>query len=255
MVTYHIWVFHQIVKRPTMTIIGINAINCRFWVQAVMKVHPALLKFFFSKLFNSLIFYEFNDYIHDQFEQNNIMASTLLASMAIMTMEKRAFFDGVCGGRYEQAFSVKFISILVCFLVAFLMTVQSIRYYSHANILINVLSFSATTNHGHKQHFITPNYFGATINWGSYFWLLGLRTFYFSFPLFFWIFGHILMFLCCILLVFLLYFLDVILDFGWVGKQDENHPPGTRKPIKSIVVLIPSHLPGDIRNQCSFLSI
>ncbi|KAM7478336.1 hypothetical protein LguiA_026549 [Lonicera macranthoides] len=40
--------------------------------------------------------------------------------------------------RSELGYSAKFCSILVCFLVTFLLNVQSIRYYSHASILINV---------------------------------------------------------------------------------------------------------------------
>lgn len=219
MLAYHIWLFHQIVKRPTVTVVGINAINRRFWVQAMMKDAPK------------------NGVLAVQTLRNNIMASTLLASTAIMLSsviavlmtssqwgnERSSSIGFVVGDKSKLTFSVKFFCILVCFLVAFLMNVQSIRYYSHASILINVPSSSAATDHLHMHHCVTPDYVGAAMNRGGYFWSLGLRAFYFSFPLFFWIFGPIPMFLCCILLVFLLYFLDVIMDFGWVSKQDENH--------------------------------
>ncbi|XP_027160911.1 uncharacterized protein LOC113761923 [Coffea eugenioides] len=231
MLVYHVWLFHQIVKLPTSTVIGINAINRRFWVQAMMKDA--------SK----------NGVLAVQTLRNNIMASTLLASTAIMLSSVIAvlmtgmsrqwggehdhepdsssssptgmWFLDVVGDKSQLAFSIKYFSILVCFLVAFLFNVQSIRYYSHASILINV----PTDHHPRQAHHycVTPDYVAATVNRGSYFWSLGLRAFYFSFPLFFWIFGPIPMFLCCVLLVFLLYFLDLTLDLGWVGGTCTQH--------------------------------
>lgn len=63
---------------------------------------------------------------------------------------------------------------------------------------------------------LTAEYVAATVNRGSYFWSLGLRAFYFSFPLFMWIFGPIPMFFCCFALVFMFYFLDVTFEeCGW----------------------------------------
>lgn len=38
MVAYHLWLFYRIVKHPTKTVIGVNAINRRFWVRAMMEV-------------------------------------------------------------------------------------------------------------------------------------------------------------------------------------------------------------------------
>ncbi|XP_059669760.1 uncharacterized protein LOC132315021 [Cornus florida] len=210
MVSYHIWLLYQILRHPTTTIVGINAINRRFWVRAMMED--------VSK----------NGVLAVQTLRNNIMASTLLASTAIMLSsviavlmtngghQRSAGF--VYGTQSELGSSIKFFSILVCFLVAFLFDVQSIRYYSHASILINV-PFKMTTPHSHH---LTDEYVGRTVNRGSYFWSLGLRAYYFSFPLFLWIFGPIPMFLCCIVLVFMLYFLDVTFDFGRVAGANSR---------------------------------
>ncbi|KAL2556320.1 hypothetical protein Fot_01059 [Forsythia ovata] len=66
MVSYHIWLLHQILKHPNRTIVGFNAINRRLWVRAMME-DP-------SK----------NGVLAVQTLRNNIMASTLLASTAIM---------------------------------------------------------------------------------------------------------------------------------------------------------------------------
>ncbi|KAK0592523.1 hypothetical protein LWI29_020656 [Acer saccharum] len=216
MVAYHLWLLHRIVKHPTKTVIGVNAINRRFWVRAMMEDT--------SK----------NGVLAVQTLRNNIMASTLLASTAIMLSSLIAVLmtsgSGdrsmwlVFGDRSELFFSIKFFLILVCFLVAFLLIVQSIRYYSHASILINVPFKKISRNVYHHQR--TAEYVARTVNRGSYFWSLGLRAFYFSFPLFLWIFGPIPMFLCCFLLVFMLYFLDIAFEFGssvGVSDNDDDH--------------------------------
>ncbi|KAF8379855.1 hypothetical protein HHK36_029304 [Tetracentron sinense] len=202
MVAYHIWLLCWIKRHPTNTVIGINAINRRLWVGAMMEDT--------SK----------NGVLAVQTLRNNIMASTLLASTAIMLSSLIAVLMSnngarpagfVYGDKSELGFSIKFFCILVCFLLAFLLNVQSIRYYSHASILINVpIKKKISTPH------LTPDFVGRTVNKGSYFWSLGLRAFYFSFPLFLWIFGPIPMFLSCLLLIFVLYFLDVTSEFGWV---------------------------------------
>lgn len=169
------------------------------------------------------------------------MASTLLASAAIMLCSVIAVMmtngNGdrsvrlVVGDKSEVAVCVKFFLILFCFLVAFLFNVQSVRYYSHASILINVpykkIMDAASNSDGGGGgedcvSCVTAEYVGGIVNRASYFWSLGLRAFYFSLPLLLWIFGPIPMFLSCILLVFMLYFLDVILDFGWVATSPKS---------------------------------
>lgn len=163
--------------------------------------------------------------------RNNIMASTLLASTAIMLSsliavlmssgnEKSSVVSVVVGDRSELGLSIKFFSILVCFLLAFLLNVQSIRYYSHASILINVPFKKLSQNL--RQQMLTAEYVANTVNRGSYFWSLGLRAFYFSFPLFMWIFGPIPTFFSCLALVSMFYFLDVTFECGWAGVADTD---------------------------------
>ncbi|KAI3978261.1 hypothetical protein MKX01_003424 [Papaver californicum] len=217
MVSYHVWLLYRIITQPTKTVIGINAINRRIWVKTMMEDTSR------------------NGVLAVQTLRNNIMASTLLASTAIMlssliavlmTNKNQSSSGFVFGDNSPLGFSIKFFSILLCFLLAFLFNVQSIRYYSHASILINVpikkmkmkMRTDSITTH------LTPNYVGRALNKGSYFWSLGLRAFYFSFPLFLWIFGPIPMFCSCILLVFMLYFLDITFEFGMaVGNVDEDY--------------------------------
>ncbi|XP_019167161.1 PREDICTED: uncharacterized protein LOC109162911 [Ipomoea nil] len=213
MVAYHLWLLLQIMNNPNRTVIGVNAINRRLWVRAMMED--------VSK----------NGVLAIQTLRNNIMASALLASTSIMLssliavmMTGGAARDRsnalVFGDKSDLGSSIKFFSILVCVLVAFFFNIQSIRYYSHASILVNVpyQKIMQATSEAPKRRYrcvvTSEEYVGMTVNRGSYFWSLGLRAFYFSFPLFLWIFGPIPMFLCCVVLVFMLYFLDFTMDLG-----------------------------------------
>nr|DAD41049.1 TPA_asm: hypothetical protein HUJ06_015372 [Nelumbo nucifera] len=191
---------------PTKTVLGINAICRRIWVRTMMDD--------MSK----------NGVVAVQTLRNNIMASTLLASTAIMLSSLIAVLMSknyarpsafVYGDKSELGFSIKIFFILVCFLLAFLLNVQSIRYYSHASILINVPL---------KKKISSP---------GSYFWSLGLRAFYVSIPLFLWIFGPIPTFLCCVILVFMLYFLDVSFEFGDTENKDEEEGKVDNRDMKN----------------------
>lgn len=212
MVGYHAWLLLRIRRRPAATFIGVNAINRRIWVRHIMEdpsgKHAVLAV---------------------QTIRNNIMASTLLASTAITLSSLIAVLMSssnggggllpdaplVVGATGEAALSAKFFAILVCFLVAFLLNVQSIRYYSHTSTLVNV------PLRAHRRPRLAADYVTATLNRGSYFWSLGVRAFYFSCPVFLWLFGPIPMLAACVAMVCALYFLDVCEDWG-EGEDDEH---------------------------------
>uniref|UniRef100_A0A0D9YQV4 DUF599 domain-containing protein n=1 Tax=Oryza glumipatula TaxID=40148 RepID=A0A0D9YQV4_9ORYZ len=217
MVGYHAWLLLRIRRRPATTVIGVNAINRRIWVRHIMEEasgkHAVLAV---------------------QTIRNNIMASTLLASTAITLSSLIAILmssaggggggDGllpgaplVVGAAGETALSVKFFAILVCFLVAFLLNVQSIRYYSHTSTLVNV---PVRLIQRRRRPGLAVDYVTATLNRGSYFWSLGARAFYFSCPVFLWLFGPIPMFAACAAMVCALYFLDVCDD--WEEEHDDH---------------------------------
>ncbi|CAO2205769.1 unnamed protein product [Urochloa humidicola] len=233
MAGYHAWLLHRIRRRPETTVIGVNAINRRIWVRHVMEEpsgkHAVLAV---------------------QTIRNNIMASTLLASTAITlssliavlmssgggaTTATASTSDAaggllpgaplVVGATGAAALSAKFFAILVCFLVAFLLNVQSIRYYSHASVLINVpAAGGAWDDDGgggrRRTGRAAVGYATDVLNRGSYFWSLGARAFYFSCPVFLWLFGPIPMLVACVAMVCALYFLDVCKD--WEEEEEEE---------------------------------
>ncbi|KAL9225105.1 hypothetical protein vseg_001067 [Gypsophila vaccaria] len=205
MVVYNVWLWVKIVKHPSTTIVGMHSISRRFWVHAMMEDNK-------------------NGVLAVQTLRNNIMASTLLASTAItlssviailMTSQGSDRAIGhIIGDASAATYSFKFFSIMICFLLAFLLNVQSIRYYSHASILINVPLKKVTSS------YLTADYVAQIVNKGGYFWSLGLRAFYFSLPMFLWIFGPIQMFICCVALVILFFFLDFTFELGSMGDGE-----------------------------------
>ncbi|XP_066353832.1 uncharacterized protein [Miscanthus floridulus] len=226
MAGYHAWLLLRVRRQPATTVIGVNAINRRIWVRHIMEEpsgkHAVLAV---------------------QTIRNNIMASTLLASTAITLSSLIAVLMSsggggataasnnnnssnggllpgaplVVGATGAPALSAKFFAILVCFLVAFLLNVQSIRYYSHASVLVNVPPpAAAAAAHRHRCG-RAVGYVTDMLNRGSYFWSLGARAFYFSCPVFLWLFGPIPMFVACVALVCALYFLDVCKDWEEEG--------------------------------------
>ncbi|XP_073296751.1 uncharacterized protein [Primulina huaijiensis] len=143
------------------------------------------------------------------------MASTLLATTAItlsslisvyVSNKSTSSLKSIHGNSSSIMSSVKFSAILVCFLFAFFCNVQSIRYYAHVSFLVSVPP--ASTDSKDSIEYVEMN-----LNKGSFFWSLGLRAFYLSFPLFLWVFGPIPMFVCCCVMSLLLYFLDTTTKF------------------------------------------
>ncbi|KAL3529231.1 hypothetical protein ACH5RR_008553 [Cinchona calisaya] len=194
---YHVWLLFTIIYYPSRTVVGLNAESRRNWVFSMMS-DP--LK---------------NGVLAVQTIRNNIMASTLLATTAITLSSLISVFVSnasnssssklVYGSKTSFVSSIKYFSILLCFLVAFLCNIQSIRYYAHVSFLATVPAF--------KDRNDCMEYVARNLNRGSFFWSLGLRAFYLSFPLFLWIFGPIPMFVCCCLMSFVLYFLDTTTSF------------------------------------------
>ncbi|XP_062192602.1 uncharacterized protein LOC133896101 [Phragmites australis] len=223
MLGYHLWLLLRIRRRPETTVIGINAINRRIWVRYIMEEasgkHAVLAV---------------------QTMRNSIMASTVLASVAITLSALVAalmasdaahgFFARsgsgsgaglVLGAAGKAALTVKFFAILVCFLVAFLLNVQSIRYYSHTGLLVNV------PLRAHRRPARAIDYVTGTLNRGFYFWSLGVRAYYFSCPIFLWLFGPIPMCASCVAMVAALYFLDVYKEWDKdEGSEDAGGQEG-----------------------------
>ncbi|XP_074369561.1 uncharacterized protein LOC141710995 [Apium graveolens] len=196
---YHTWLLLTVLFYPTKTVIGTNAQTTHRWAVNMMN-DPAA-----------------NGVLAVQTIRNSMMASTVLATAAISLSALISVYissssnvdsissELVYGNKTDIISSIKYFTILLCFLLAFLCNVQCIRYNAHVSFLI--------TLHGSKSSSQSIEYVARNLNRGSFFWSLGLRAFYFSFPLFLWVFGPIPMFVCCCTLSVVLYFLDTTTSF------------------------------------------
>ncbi|KAK4254646.1 hypothetical protein QN277_009999 [Acacia crassicarpa] len=204
LMSYHLWLLHRIIKNPTKTVIGVNAIDRRLWVREMMEDA--------SK----------NGVRAVESLRTNIRASFSVVWTAIMLIWFNAVFINyngaeesqmtmLCRNGSQQCF--KFFAIGVCFMVAVLMHFQSTWYYCQASILINVPFKKECPNI--EQQIVKSDYVAALVNRGSHFSSLGLRAFYFSFPTSMWLLGPIPMFVSCFVLVLWLYVMDVVLaEYG-----------------------------------------
>jgi uncharacterized membrane protein len=149
--------------------------------------------------------------------RNNIMASTVLATMAITLVSVISVFIGVTspssssaaalrlvyGSKAGTVFAAKYLAVSLCFMLAFVCNVQAIRLYAHASFLLSGLL--PGEDRGGEEF---AAYVARTVNRGSHAWSLGLRAFYVSLALFLWTFGPIPMLVCSVLMCGLLYLLD-----------------------------------------------
>ncbi|KAH9621711.1 hypothetical protein KSS87_000757 [Heliosperma pusillum] len=192
LVMYHVWLLWTIIRRPTRTVIGLNTMCRHRWVSHIMNDQPT------------------NGILGVQTLRNNLMASTLLATISITLSSLISAVISSLNRPTPTSISidhVKYFSVLICFLSAFFCNMQCVRYFAHTSFLLNVPAPDQ------RDEFI--EYVSQTLNRGCFFWSLGLRAFYFSFPLLLWIFGPIPMFVCSCLISLSLYFLDSACSTSW----------------------------------------
>lgn len=186
---YHLLLLYRILRHPGTTVIGYENHNKLAWVRRMTQTTPEETALALSVISSS------------------ISASTNLASLSIalgsligawVSSTTKVFMTQLVYGDTSQATAaVKYISLLVCFLVSFTCFIHSARYYVQASFLVSTLDSDVPASY--VQH--------AMIRGGN-FWSTGLRALYFATTLLMWIFGPIPMFACSVFMVFILHFLD-----------------------------------------------
>ncbi|XP_062192029.1 uncharacterized protein LOC133895610 [Phragmites australis] len=189
MFSYHLLLLYRILRHPGTTVIGYENHNKLAWVRSMVQATPGETGLALSVI------------------SSNISASTNLASLSIalgsligawVSSTTKVFMTGlVYGDRSQSTTTVKYISLLVCFVASFTCFIHSARYYVQASFLITTLDSDVPASY--VQH--------AVIRGGN-FWSMGLRALYFATSLLMWIFGPIPMFACSVLMVVILHMLD-----------------------------------------------
>ncbi|XP_058095771.1 uncharacterized protein LOC131241116 [Magnolia sinica] len=187
---YHLYLLYKILRYPHTTVIGYENHNKLAWVERMLQGGTT------------------NTAIALQVISSNISASTYLASLSITlssligtwvgNSSSKVFMEAVIyGDTSPSTSSIKFITLLSFFLMAFTSFVQSVRYFLHANYLLSM-----------PDSDIPVSYVQRSVIRGSNFWSLGLRALYFATSLLLWIFGPIPMFACSLCMVVALNILD-----------------------------------------------
>lgn len=193
LLVYHLKLIAKVRHEPLQTAIGITNHVREQWVRSIMQGK--------------------SDILAVQTLRNGLMAANFLASTAIIVslgLLSVAFTPGLfqhipqalnlAGVRSETLWLFKIMLLVVLFFYAFFNFTLTIRYYSHAGFMINILEAHDPT--------VTPELVADVLNHGALHNTLGMRGFYLAVPVGLWMFGPLWMLAGTIVLVFVLSRLD-----------------------------------------------
>jgi len=195
LIVYHVYLRRKVRRDPTYTVQAVNVIARTAWVETLMAPGKP-------------------DVIAIQTLRNSTMAATFLASTAVLLIIGVLTLSGqgdklsstwhalnAYGAKHSELFLIKLIMLLMDLFVAFFSFSMSIRVFNHVGYMINV---PLTLNH--KS--ITPQHVAVHLNTAGRYYSIGMRAYYFSVPLVFWLFGPHFMLLATFILIPVLYKLD-----------------------------------------------
>lgn len=192
---YHLFLRYKLRHDPVYTVQAVNAIARAAWVENIMKSGN-------------------KEVLAVQTLRNSIMGPTFLASTAVLLIIGTLTLSGqgdklsetwhalnIFGAKHTELWMLKVMLLLLDFFVAFFAFSMAIRLFIHVGFMINVpLSMN------HKV--ISPERVAMHLNNAGAYHSIGMRAYYFSVPLVFWLFGPHLMVLATIVLVAVLYQVD-----------------------------------------------
>ena len=156
--------------------------------------------------------------------RNFIMGLTLMATSAILICcglaalisstykIKEPLSKPIYGAEGEFSLTVKYVSMLLIFLFAFVFFSLSVRFTNQANFLVN---FPLRQQPNNLSSAITPEYVWRLLEKGFLFNVVGNRIFYAALPLLLWIVGPVAAFFCSVVVILFLY------KYDFVVQQDE----------------------------------
>lgn len=155
---------------------------------------------------------------------SSIIASTSMSSVSLVLSSLIGTWIGNSSGKNILSSSViygdtrttitsyKYITLLLCFLVAFASFIQMLRNYTLASFLISM---------PHCE--IPVSYVQKPVIKGSNYWAIGLRALYFAATLLMWIFGPVSMFISSVVMVAVLYNLDTTSTEPYLFRSQFRH--------------------------------
>ena len=193
LVMYHVYLSLQLRRNPRYTIQAISNAARTAWVAYVMTTPN-------------------KEVLAIQTLRNSTMAAIFLASTAVLLIIGVLNFsqsNGNTNGPLQtivtrqtshELYMLKLTLLLLDLFVAFFAFALAIRMYNHIGYLIN----SGTQALGPTD----PIHVALLLNRGGTYYSLGMRSYYFSVPLVFWLFGPWFMLAASAVLVVALYYVD-----------------------------------------------
>ncbi|KAF3952478.1 hypothetical protein ACB098_06G071600 [Castanea mollissima] len=187
---YHRFLLYRCLRFPVTTAIGYENHYRKAWVEKMLQVEAKGRGPCLSVISSTISAATF-------FASTSLALSSLIGAWVGSTSND--FFKSifVYGDTDPYIISVKYVSLLFCFLVSYASFLQSIRSFVHANFLISMPNSD-----------IPVEYVQMALIRGSAFWSVGLRAIYFATILLLWIFGPIPMFVSSVAMVVILHILD-----------------------------------------------
>lgn len=191
---YHGYLAYRTRRNPAYTIQAVNRIARTAWVETIMREKG-------------------RDVLAVQTLRNSTMAATFLASTSVLFIIGVLSLSGQgdklestwhvlnIGSRHSGLWMAKLLLLLLDLFVAFFSFSMAVRVFNHVGYMINV---PLTLNH----KAISPAHVASHLNLAGKFHSIGMRAYYFTVPLVFWLFGPHFMLLSTFVLIAVLYHID-----------------------------------------------
>lgn len=193
-VIYQVYLDQRTRRDPASSALDVILMARVAWVECVMR--------------------ERRDILAVQTLRNSTMAASFMASTSVLLIigvltlsaqgEKLSatwHALNIMGGFSAEMWLFKLLMMLFDLLFAFFSFSMAVRLFHHVGYLINVPV-------GNQVDGTQPRRVAAQLNRGGTFYRLGMRAYYFTVPLLFWLFGPLFLLGATALLIFCLYHLD-----------------------------------------------
>ena len=195
LLAYYLLIAHKTRKNPAYTVQSVNIIARTAWVESIMRDGG-------------------KEVLAVQTLRNSTMAATFLASTSVLLiigvltlsaqgdkMEGTWHALNMAGNTHNELWLTKLLIMLLDLFVAFFSFSMAVRVFNHVGYMINV-----PLARNHKM--ICPQHVAIHLNRAGMFYSVGMRAYYFTVPLVFWLFGPHFMLLSTLALILILYRLD-----------------------------------------------
>ncbi|XP_030549721.1 uncharacterized protein LOC115754729 [Rhodamnia argentea] len=177
-------------KFPQTTAFGYENHCRKLWVERMLQIEAKERGTFLTVISTTISAATF-------LASTSLVLSSLIGAWIGSSSDSVFTADFIYGDTSPSMISIKYTSLLSCFLVAFVCFLQCVRSSVHVIFLMSMPNSDVPVAYVQKA-----------VTRASIFWSVGSRAIYFATNLLLWIFGPIPMFICSVTTVVILHNLD-----------------------------------------------